>query len=125
MKTIRMPKDLADKWLSALRSGEYKQGKGQLCTYDNIDGSPRYCCLGVLEHVVDGKVEEYGDTMDSSLSHPSIGWLYTNDIVFKDEYPMMNPWLPSLNTSAANANDSGKYTFNQIADAIELALETF
>lgn len=37
-----MNKKIADKWVKALRSGKYKQGKSRLRT-DN-----EYCCLGVL-----------------------------------------------------------------------------
>lgn len=37
-----MQKSVKKKWLKALRSGEYKQGSGQLRSDD------RYCCLGVL-----------------------------------------------------------------------------
>lgn len=34
------------KWLAALRSGEYQQGKGQLCR-EQDDSDPKFCCLGV------------------------------------------------------------------------------
>lgn len=34
-KTIRMPKELLKKWLEALRSGKYKQGKGRMGS-DNL-----------------------------------------------------------------------------------------
>jgi hypothetical protein len=39
-----MDKLIAEKWVAALRSGEYKQGKGVLHNQD----SNTYCCLGVL-----------------------------------------------------------------------------
>jgi len=35
------------KWVEALRSGEYEQGKGILCMDDEISGDWKYCCLGV------------------------------------------------------------------------------
>jgi hypothetical protein len=41
-------KDFCKKWVAALRSGKYTQGKGFLCT--NAIGNPnekRHCCLGV------------------------------------------------------------------------------
>ena len=41
----KMKTEVKIKWLTALRSGEYKQGKGQLCN----DG--RFCCLGVLTDI--------------------------------------------------------------------------
>ena len=41
-----MNKDIAIKWVKALRSGKYKQGIGSLC---EVTGkSTKYCCLGVL-----------------------------------------------------------------------------
>lgn len=42
------PKD-KKAWLEALRSGEYKQGRGKLCRHS------KYCCLGVAYDVlIDG-----------------------------------------------------------------------
>ncbi len=43
-----MLKSIKNKWVKALRSGEYKQGSGQL-----KDSSPLFCCLGVLAQIVD------------------------------------------------------------------------
>lgn len=37
-------------WVAALRSGEYKQGRTQLC-----DANDRFCCLGVL---IDACIDE-------------------------------------------------------------------
>lgn len=42
-----MKKEWADKWVAALRSGKYKQGKDRLRTGDS------FCCLGVLCDLVD------------------------------------------------------------------------
>ncbi len=41
-KKYSLPRDFAEKWVAALRSGEYKQGKGAL-----LDSSDCFCCLGV------------------------------------------------------------------------------
>lgn len=38
-----MNKEIGQEWVAALRSGEYKQGKGFLNINDN-----EFCCLGVL-----------------------------------------------------------------------------
>lgn len=38
-----MKKEIADKWVAALRSGKYKQGRQYLRTFED-----NYCCLGVL-----------------------------------------------------------------------------
>lgn len=41
MKNYTLPKEFTEKWLTALRSGEYKQIQNTLCK----DGG--YCCLGI------------------------------------------------------------------------------
>ena len=53
-KTFRLPKPFAEKWLEALRSGEYTQYQGTLVNYtadeeENIDwcSDVEACCLGV------------------------------------------------------------------------------
>lgn len=40
-----MNEPIARQWIAALRSGEYTQGQGQLCTGGK---KPKHCCLGVL-----------------------------------------------------------------------------
>ena len=61
-----MDKELANKWISALRSGEYKQGKCRL--YRSANDS--YCCLGVLAKLQDkpllGSYSNLGDYPDSN-----------------------------------------------------------
>lgn len=42
-----MNKNIAKKWVKALRSGKYKQGEGYLKITDN-KGNSSHCCLGVL-----------------------------------------------------------------------------
>lgn len=44
-KKFRLPKEFAEKWIAALRSGEYKKGTGQLRS--GRKGKYEYCCLGV------------------------------------------------------------------------------
>lgn len=38
-----MKKEIAEQWIAALRSGDYKQGRQQLRSKNN-----EFCCLGVL-----------------------------------------------------------------------------
>jgi hypothetical protein len=42
-----MKKEIKEKWIEALRSGNYAQGQGELHNPDN----KTYCCLGVLADV--------------------------------------------------------------------------
>jgi hypothetical protein len=118
-KTIRMPKALLDKWLAALRSGEFKQCDGRLA--DNGG----FCCLGVLQCVADGDVErsEYGGV---AHHYPSEHWLHVHSVQFLTENGMdtWTPHLPALEKCASDANDDGK-TFAEIADAIEACAEGY
>lgn len=84
---------LKAKWVAALRSGDYKQGKNQLC-----DGAA-YCCLGVLCEVA-GIV--YDATQKYILDY---GTLLTG----------------SEQRLLATMNDNG-CPFTEIADYIEEAL---
>ena len=44
-----MNKALKDRWLNALKSGDFRKGTGIM--YDGADNS--YCCLGVLAEITD------------------------------------------------------------------------
>ena len=50
-KRKKIPQDIKEKWLKALRSGEYKKGRLYL-KEANQEGDIRYCCLGVLCEVM-------------------------------------------------------------------------
>lgn len=47
-----MKKSIARKWVKALRSGEYAQGRNALCIIG--EDYDRFCCLGVLINEVEG-----------------------------------------------------------------------
>jgi hypothetical protein len=98
------------KWLAALRSGEFEQGKRRLRTHD---GS-HYCCLGVA-----CQISELGSYTDCAY------------IVNKDPRPYELPkevqtWLGlktpngafGVDQSLAKMNDDG-ISFSHIADYIE------
>lgn len=51
-----MDAGLKTKWIEALRSGNYQQGRGTL-----KDEEGRFCCLGVLCDVMGGKWNDTGD----------------------------------------------------------------
>jgi hypothetical protein len=104
------------KWVRALRSGKYKQGKEQLKI---VNGIPRYCCLGVLCYLhakATGKL--WGSEVEPYLSETGIlprkvmHWagLTSNDPVLEEK----------TDSSASELNDSGK-RFTTIARLIEQA----
>lgn len=102
---MKMPKDIKEKWVHALLSGKYIQGKGFLKTQDG-----KYCCLGVLEDVCDGKVETFSNHKGAviSQSFPSSYWLHEHKIVAGD----------AACEDLASMNDGG-VSFVEIARIIE------
>ncbi len=111
-----MNQTVKEKWVSALRSGEYKQGKDFLRVDD------KFCCLGVLcelaveNNVIDPAVEDLGDvfTYDGSAS------FLPDSVVKWSGLTSPNPWVDYDNTDGpiSEPNDSG-LSFEYIADLIE------
>lgn len=98
------------KWIEALRSGEYEQGRSSL----HKEGS--YCCLGVAVEVLHGAdvwIEDYAPSGIHFYGHDRLSEiLESNDInslglFVDDEYELIN------------MNDKQCLTFSQIADWIE------
>lgn len=113
------------KWVKALRSGEYVQGKGGLC----IPGKKHdtFCCLGVLTDLaVRAKVTQWAPDVPSGALP---GQSYYNAADLPDAVaawagldrtvPIINP---HLNLNAIDANDDRAYSFEEIADLIEANL---
>lgn len=111
-KTFRIPKLTLDKWLAALRSGEYQQGENAMYN----PNSNTYCCLGVLQKVCDGKV-------DTDHAVPTRAWATAHGIEsLSIVWRTFNPALGSVR--AAESNDSGM-PFPKIADLLEKYAETY
>jgi hypothetical protein len=103
----------AQKWADALRSGKYKQTKGQL------EGPTGNCCLGVACKIFVPKKKL------------QIWVAINNNKYIKGSYPTAQPyapeWLQNINdqvgvlfgTSLSTANDGLDYTFDEIADLLE------
>lgn len=108
-----MDKRLRDEWVAALRSGEYKQGKGLL-----KDGD-KYCCLGVL-CVINGLDFVYGDEDNNS----PVGFKH-GDCCEAEFLPSSFADLVGLSSgdqrSLAHMNDAGR-SFASIASEIERIL---
>jgi hypothetical protein len=129
-----MNTEIKQKWIDALRSGDYQQGTGRLRSNDG------FCCLGVLcdlyaqEHFNQGWVfkeenEEnplpqdywYFDGESELLPSSVRQWagLYSSSPVIKvevEDEPEDEDWDKMI--AIAELNDNGS-TFNQIADLIE------
>lgn len=62
----KLPKAFKKKWISALRSGKFKQGKTKL-KYKDEKGVTRHCCLGVACEIQGAKINmEHGGGFISS-----------------------------------------------------------
>ena len=100
-----MNKSIKQKWLKALRSGEYEQGKNRFVTPE--EEYDRFCCLGVLVNETEGF-----DFIDGNY--------------YADGYPSMlsDRFLKEIGLTygqqadLVTMNDLGK-SFKQIADYIE------
>jgi len=109
---------IAEKWVAALRSGKYKQGRRQLRSGDS------YCCLGVLCDlaVKEGVIKcERSLTFDAVLYGDELEKAYLPCQVItwsgmKNAFGRLNKVY--LNEDLANMNDRG-CSFEEIADAIE------
>lgn len=106
-----MNKELKTLWLTALRSGEYKQVKERL--YDHKNNS--YCCLGVLCEVAGIPKNGGKEHFISNSSHHQM-MTYELEEVFDIN-------LRSVQVLAA-MNDTGNKTFSEIADYIEQVIPT-
>ena len=126
-----MPKKIKDKWLAALRSGDYEQTTDTLCRTSETSNEvhpdhPGFCCLGVLEHCLTGGVETMPDNNDEFRTVPSDKFLFNRHIKFVDEYGNLST-VPILVykgawRSAAELNDVGM-SFKQIANLIDKQIE--
>jgi hypothetical protein len=99
-----MKKDIAKKWVKALRSGKYKQGQSWLKQYDK-KGQERHCCLGVL-------CELYNDEMKKkhkkSLNSKIVDGCEAQRISFNKQ----EQGLPSVVKKWAGMKDSLGYFVN-------------
>lgn len=111
-----MKPEIKEKWVAALRSGEYKQGRNNLA---NVKTN-RFCCLGVLCEVALKEGVNLEVTKGSSMKfyNGECGYLPRKVAAWADCKD-----LPSVNTkdgikSLAALNDKG-VRFKTIAKLIE------
>jgi hypothetical protein len=107
-KQYRLPKEFAENWVKALRSGEYTQGSNFM--FNNFTNT--YCCLGVACEVAghDLKLKTRDELKVSYISS-----LHYDD----SSVPTELSFDPEFQGELVNMNDSGDYSFSDIADWIE------
>ncbi len=107
-----MKKDIALKWIKALRSGKFKQGKHALC---EVKGkTSKYCCLGVLCHILKTPYTKDGELKIYEASQGFLPSTVTRQVGIKNINPML------LNGEyLTDMNDVGGKSFKEIANVIE------
>lgn len=108
----KMHPEYKAKWLEALRSGEYKQGWGQLCTRKGeylsaikVAEQDHFCCLGVLNQILNlGCADDEGMLI---LERPGGE---------REKLPILDK---NIQERLIHMNDDKRMTFAQIADWIE------
>lgn len=106
------------KWIEALRSGKYKQGKGRLYTFNNNNNESTYCCLGVAG-LVCGLSNE---TLDGYYSYGERCSNNRYESFEPIEIPVQLIYRHNKTSIARELwtmNDIDERTFEQIADWIE------
>lgn len=129
-----MKKAIAEKWISALRSNKYKQGKDYLCqAYTRKGKKPQFthCCLGVLcdmynkEHAGKDKLKvneltgtEYDVVMfnDKAETLPRKVMKWAG--IKSDIGEIKNDWTKKNYDSLAEMNDCGE-SFKTISNVVE------
>lgn len=121
-----MKKEIADKWVAALRSGEYKQGTQRLHAlidfFDNgRDVQKGHCCLGVLcEVAIKDGLEIERDAVDTSVYYDDQDEDLPHSVM---EFTGIRTRIGELvidgsDEALAGLNDAGM-SFTEIADIIE------
>lgn len=98
---IVLTETLKAKWIAALKSGQFKQGK------DRLKNKDKYCCLGVLR-----EVSGYTGRTASGLLTPRHRKRSWSSKSLVDGLPV------DQQQTLAEMNDGG-YSFSKIADWIE------
>lgn len=135
-----MKPEVKEKWVAALRSGEYQQGLNVLAHRDD-EGAMSYCCLGVLCDlaVKDGVAVDVQSDADGDLTFEGMEALPPSSVLNWARLRLENPEVqvpknhPALADQFLDVRDrkgkcaltslnDGGFTFAEIADLIEASL---
>ena len=118
-------REVIEKWVAALESGEYEQATGVLRRFEDFDGRKAgFCCLGVLcdlavkEGVITETIlpersyAEYGEHFDDvELPDAVVSWAGLSSTC---------PWIGGR--SLVSMNDVDRRSFAEIAEHIRASL---
>jgi len=119
-----MKPKIKEKWIKALRSGDYLQGNGALKRI--LNEVTTHCCLGVLCDLHSKEIGEKWvyDPLEPSC-HLGAHMYYTRMGVLPDEvldWAGLKNWDSNVaidRNNLVDLNDDEEYTFEQIAEVIE------
>lgn len=117
-----MNKEIADKWVAALKSGKYSQGTEYLHHMD-YDGTETFCAVGVLCDVIDptGWKKNAIDEDESEFIFAHHGYQHgIDDEIFEECGFRGNPKEPECPIHEIyKMNDDERVSFTEIAEYIE------
>lgn len=134
-----MNAEIKTKWLKALRSGEFSQGTGRLCSVDKDDQILGMCCLGVLCHITNTdhirsfgqrlyeldrdsnylpKLVQHSTDLEANPGIPFTPALRDRLSKFREKNDILCFDMESNQVKLAVLNDAG-WTFAEIADLVE------
>lgn len=111
-----MKEEIKRRWVEALRSGEFEQGRERLLTVGRKGEPDRFCCLGVLcelyldDHPEHPGWDEWGNLDGEVGSLPKA-------VIYWADYAGHDPRDP-LRRAATYWNDVDLLTFDEIADRV-------
>ena len=111
VKDFKLPKVFAEKWLIALRSGVYSQGREML--YNKEEDS--YCCIGVAGHICQISKRSMNEKGIFAGEHFKLSTLKKYIKLGLPVELTANNNVDSLTNALASMNDDGN-TFEEIAD---------
>jgi hypothetical protein len=103
----KLPEDFKQRWIAALRSGEYKQGADIM--YNKRTDC--YCCLGVASAIC-GVSKELME----------VGYFYPTTTNVPKEFPSLILTNTKIRDRLITMNDTDEKSFSEIADWIEANL---
>lgn len=112
-------------WLTALRSGEYEQGEGQL-VQPSVAGGFEYCCLGVAGKVVfDLTAKNMRGQSDLTVDRAAKLGLNKEitgpeRMKLREKFGITSSLYNDRQSVCIRANDTKHMTFEQIAEMIEV-----
>lgn len=120
-----MNRDIATRWVQALRSKKFTQAQSQLRRKDR-EGALSHCCLGVLCELAvedgvavrtyEGYTGTYDKTREGTSLLPPVVMEWAG---LRHQTGRVPGFKYGIDKHLTELNDADKYTFDQIADVIE------